>query len=189
MVLEGIITTRDPAGQMHVAAMGPHVGDEAGRTGVIERLSLRPFATSQTAVNLSMMPEGVFHLVDDVLLFARVVTKTLTEAPASRTAVRVRGWVLEEACRAYEFTIDERDTSQERLRYEARVVMTHEGRPFVGFNRAKHAVVEAAIIVTRMHLLGAEAIRQQMLAIRPLVEKTGGRREREAWEVIERYVG
>jgi hypothetical protein len=69
------------------------------------------------------------------------------------------------------------------------VVRVHEGRPFVGLNRAKHAVVEAAILVTRVHLLGAEEIRRQMAALQPLVEKTGGSRERAAWEAIERYVG
>lgn len=189
MIIEGIITTTDAEGQMHLAAMGPHVDEEAGRTGLLERLSLRPFATSQTALNLAMIPEGVFHLCDDVLLFARVVTKSLPEPPACRPAERVRGWVLEDACRAYEFRIGESDTSQERLRHEAQVVAVHQGRPFVGFNRAKHAVVEAAILATRLHLLGPEEIRRQMGALVPLVEKTGGSREREAWKVVEGYVG
>lgn len=189
MIIEGIITTTDAAGQMHLAAMGPHVDEETGRTAAIERLSLRPFATSQTATNLATVPEGVFHLVDDVLLFARVVTKSLAEPPACRPADQVRGWVLDDACRAYEFRIEESDTTHERLRHEARVVRVHEGRPFVGFNRAKHAVVEAAILVTRVHLLGADEIRRQMAMLQPLVEKTGGSRERAAWEVIERHVG
>lgn len=189
MIIEGIITTTDPAGRMHLAAMGPHVDEQAGRTGVIERLSLRPFATSQTAANLATVSEGVFHLVDDVLLFARVVTRSLLEPPACRPAEQVHGWLLDDACRAYEFRIEESDTAHERLRHEARVVKLHEGRPFVGFNRAKHAVVEAAILVTRIHLLGVDEIRRQMAVLVPLVEKTGGSRERAAWEVIERYVG
>lgn len=188
MIIEGIITTTDVAGQMHLAAMGPHVAEEAGRSGGFERLSLRPFATSQTATNLAAVPEGVFHLVDDVLLFARVVTRSLGPLPVCRPADRVHGWVLDDTCRAYEFRIEESDTSQERLRHEARVVKIHEGRPFVGFNRAKHAVVEAAILVTRLHLLGADEIRRQMVMLAPLVEKTGGSRERAAWEVIEGYV-
>lgn len=188
MILEGIITTCDATGQIHLAAMGPHIDEDAVRTGVLERLSLRPFATSQTAVNLAAVPEGVFHLVDDVLLFARVVTKSLAEPPACRPAERVRGWLIEDACRAYEFRIEASDMSQERLRHEAGVVQTHDGRPFVGFNRARHAVVEAAILVTRLHLLGADEIRRQMTALVPLVQKTGGSREHAAWELIEAYV-
>jgi uncharacterized protein len=188
MILEGLVTTSDAAGRTHVAAMGPHVADEAGGSGTIERLSLRPFATSQTAANLMVVPEGVFHLIDDVLLLARVVTKSLDPSPVCRPAARVRGWVLEDAARAYEFRIEESDTSQERLRHEARVVAVHDGRPFLGFNRAKHAVVEAAVLVTRIHLLGPAEIRRQMAALVPLVEKTGGSREREAWTLIEGYV-
>lgn len=188
MILEGIVSTCDATGRMHLAAMGPHVDDEAGRTGAIERLSLRPFATSRTAANLAAVPAGVFHLVDDVVLFARVVTKSLAAPPMSRPAERVRGWVLEDACRAYEFEVVESDVSRERLRHEARTVAVHEGRPFVGFNRAKHAVVEASILVTRLHLLGVDEVRRQMAALVPLVEKTGGSREREAWGMIEAHV-
>jgi len=169
---------------MHLAAMGPHVDEAACRSGAIERLTLRPFDTSQTAANLGVVPEGVFHLVDDVLLFARVVTKAAGPPPPAHPAERVRGWVLDDACRAYEFRIAESDTSQERLRHEARVVAVHEGRPFIGFNRGRHAVVEAAILVTRLHLLGVEEIRRQMAALAPLVEKTGGAAEREAWALI-----
>lgn len=188
MILEGIVTTCDATGRMHVAAMGPHLDDEAGRTGAIERLTLRPFATSQTATNLAAVPAGVFHLVDDVLLFARVVTKSPAGVPAGRPAARIRGWVLEDACRAYEFEVVESDVTPERRRHEARVVAVHEGRPFVGFHRARHAVVEAAILATRLHLLGADDVRRQMAMFLPLVEKTGGDREREAWTLIEEYV-
>lgn len=171
-----------------MAAMGPHLDDEAGRTGAIERLTLRPFATSQTATNLAAVPAGVFHLVDDVLLFARVVTKSPAGVPAGRPAARIRGWVLEDACRAYEFEVVESDVTPERRRHEARVVAVHEGRPFVGFHRARHAVVEAAILATRLHLLGADDVQRQMAMFLPLVEKTGGDREREAWTLIEEYV-
>lgn len=188
MILEGIVTTCDAAGRMHLAAMGPHVNEEACRTGGLERLSLRPFATSQTAAHLAAVPEGVFHLVDDVLLFARVVTRSLDEPPPCRPATAVRGWVLADACRSYEFRIATSDTSGQRLRHEAVVVAVHDQRPFIGYNRARHAVVEAAILSTRLHLLGAEEVGRQMALLAPLVEKTGGSREREAWEAIEAVV-
>jgi uncharacterized protein len=68
------------------------------------------------------------------------------------------------------------------------VVATHEGRPFVGLNRARHAVVEGAILVTRVHLLGADEVRRQLAELRVLVEKTGGTREHEAFGLLERSV-
>ena len=190
MILEGIVTTIGPDGGMHVAAMGPHVADPpsdrtAGTPARIERLLLRPFATSQTGANLLAVPEGVFHLTDDALLLARVVTGTLTAEPASRPASSVRGRVLADACRAYEFRIETIDRSQERLRLEARVVAEHAGRPFLGFNRARHAVVEGAILVTRLHLLGAAEVMRQLQDLAVLVEKTGGPAEHAAFRLLE----
>jgi len=190
MILEGLVTTTDPAGAMHLAAMGPQIDDfpldgGTGSAHAIERLLLKPFASSQTGGNLLRLPEGVFHVTDDALLVARVVTGTLARPPASRPATAVQGWVLDDACRAYEFKVIEADTSQERLRLEARVEAVHEGRPFLGFNRARHAVVEGAIIVTRLHLLGAEEVKRQLRELAVLVEKTGGPREHEAFRLLE----
>jgi len=191
MILEGLVTTTDPTGAMHLAAMGPQVEDSppAGAAATaIEHLLLRPFASSQTGGNLLRLPEGVFQVTDDALLLARVVTGTLAVSPASRPATAVRGWVLDEACRAYEFKVVAADTTQERLRLEARVVALHEGRPFIGFNRARHAVVEGAILVTRLHLLGVEEVSRQLRELAVLVEKTGGPRERDAFRLLEEKV-
>jgi len=187
MILEGLVTSCVEGGGMHLAAMGPEVAEEEVAGGRIQRLVLRPFGTSQTAANLARAAQGVFHLSDDVLLLAGVVTGTASPPPA-RPATAVRGWVLEDACRAFEFRVESADVSQERVRLEARVVHVHEGRPFVGFNRARHAVVEAAILVTRLHLLGADEVARRMRELAPLVEKTGGRSEREAFGLLEARV-
>lgn len=188
MILEGLVTTTDPAGAMHLAAMGPQVNATAAYDHAIEQLLLKPFASSQTGSNLLRLPEGVFHVTDDALLLARVVTGTLAAPPASRPATAVRGWVLDDACRAYEFKVVAADTSQERLRLEAEVVAVHEGRPFLGFNRARHAVVEGAILVTRLHLLGADEVRRQLRELAVIVGKTGGPREHEAFRLLEEKV-
>jgi hypothetical protein len=182
------VTTVDATGAMHVAAMGPWIDEAERDAGAIRRLVLRPFGTSQTAANLARHPEGVFHLTDDVLLLARIVAGRLDAPPPARPADRVRGFVLAGACRAYEFRVDSADASQERVRLEARVVAEREGRPFLGFNRAAHAVVEGAILITRLHLLGAEEVRRRLDDLGVLVEKTGGTREREAFHLLRQAV-
>ena len=187
MILEGIVTTMDEAGRMHVAAMGPAVDEAERYAGRITRFVLRPFGTSQTAVHLAARPEGVFHLVDDVLLLARTVVGG-HEPPAARPATVVRGWVLEAACRAYEFQADVVDPAAERLRLEARVVAEHAGRPFIGFNRAAHAVIEGAILVTRLHLLGVDEVVRRLDELFVLVGKTGGSREHEAFGLLRERV-
>jgi hypothetical protein len=184
MILEGLVTTCDAAGGMRVAAMGPWIDDTERAAGTILRLSLRPFAGSQTAANLARIAEGVFHVTDDVLLLARVVAGALESPPSARPATCVRGWLLDDACVAYEFSIAEADRSATRERLEARVVAEHRGRPFLGFNRAAHAVVEAAILVTRLHLPGAADPAAALRGLETLVSKTGGPREREAFALL-----
>jgi hypothetical protein len=183
MILEGLVTTTDDAGDLHVAAMGPAV-DEAERAGNrLTRLVLRPFATSHTATHLLQRPQGVFHLTDDVLLLARLAVGDPV-APAARPAGEGGGWIRDDASAAWEFVIEATDASSDRLHLEARVVATHQGRPFFGFNRAAHAVVEGAILVTRLHLLGAEEVGRRLADLEPLVAKTGGRRERQAFGLL-----
>jgi hypothetical protein len=184
MILEGLVTTTGPDGGMHVAAMGPEVDAAAVAAGSLERLLLKPFPTSQTAANLARVPAGVFHAVDDALLVARIVAGIAGPPPASRPATKVPGFVLDGACRAWEFEVVAADTAEQRQRLEARVVAVHEGRPFMGLNRGTHAVVEAAILVTRLHLLGREEVERRLNELKPLVEKTGGPREREAFGLL-----
>ena len=184
MIIEGLVTTTDAAGGMHLAAMGPEIDAAAVASGRIERLVLKPFPTSQTAANLARLPEGVFHVIDDALLLARIVVGAADPPPASRPATAVRGRLLEAACRGYEFRVTHGDASLERVRLEAEVLAIHEGRPFTGFNRARHAVVEGAILVTRLHLLGAEEVGRRLGELAVLVDKTGGPREHEAFALL-----
>lgn len=188
MILEGIVTTTDAAGGMHLAAMGPEVDAAAVESGRVERLVLKPFPTSQTAANLARVPEGVFHVTDDALLLARIVTGASGPPPASRPATAVLGRVLEGVCRAYEFCVVAADTSQERSRLEAAVLAIHEGKPFAGLNRARNAVLEGAILVTRLHLLGVAEVDRRLRDLAVLVDKTGGPREHEAFRLLEARV-
>jgi len=182
MILEGIVTTLDTTGRLNVAPMGPIV-DEAMASFI-----LRPFKTSQTYQNLRQRPQGVFHVVDDVLLLAEAAIGLPTAPLVTRPAEVIEGTILEDACRWYEFKIDDFDDSQERTTLRARVVHTGRLRDFFGFNRAKHAVLEAAILATRIHLLPAAEIATQMDALAILVEKTGGDRERTAFTLLRDYI-
>src|SRR4051794_9605723 len=96
--------------------MGPIV-DSAMQT-----LRLRPFKTSRTYVNLAGARCGVFHVTDDVLLLARAAVDRLTETPTTFPAVTVPGEVLSDACRWYEFQVEQIDDSHDRAELTARVV-------------------------------------------------------------------
>jgi hypothetical protein len=182
MILEGIVTTISLSGEVNIAPMGPQV-DEA-----MQRFLLRPFPSSQTYLNLKARGEGVLHVTDDVLLLARAAVGPLNPPPPMLAASLVAGKVLADACRYYEFRAVAMDERQERVRIEAEVVHAGRLRDFFGFNRAKHAVVEAAILATRIHLLPRSEIEAEFRKLGVLVEKTGGSQEREAFAILRDYV-
>jgi len=183
MILEGLVTSLNAAGELNVAPMGPIV-DESMTT-----LLLRPFQTSRTYRNLKEQSVGVFHVVDDVLLLAKAAIGQWAAESATLPAERIAGRVLAEACRWYEFEVEELDDSTERTSIKARVLHVGRLRDYFGLNRAKHAVVEAAILATRLNLLDHSTVRQQLEWLRIPVEKTAGPRETEAFALIEQFVG
>jgi hypothetical protein len=187
VILEGIVTTLCPDGSANVAPMGPRLSPPYRlREGV--RFELKPYPTSRTYANLTAHPEGVLHVHDDVLLLARAAVGEVEPIPSMQAAAVVRGRVLADACRAYEFRVVERDEAGPRVRLSAEVVRAHELREFFGFNRAMFAVVEAAILATRTLFLPAGQIASEYDRLAVLVEKTGGEREREAFAFLRAYV-
>jgi hypothetical protein len=154
----------------------------------METLRLRPFKTAQTYANLLSTRCGVFHVHDDVLLLARSAIGALAETPPTFPAEKIAGEVLADACRWYEFVIEQVDSSADRAELLARVVHVGRLRDFFGFNRGKHAVLEGAILATRAHLIAREELLRQFATLKTLVEKTGGPKELEAFALLERFV-
>ena len=187
MILEGIVTTIDDQGRVNIAPMGPIVPEDYPCSG-LATFTLLPFRSSHTYANLTWTPEGVLHVSDDVLLLARAAIGEVVPLPPMVDAELVRGKILAEACRAYEFRIVTRSGDSVRERFTAEVVRTHQLRDGFGFNRAKFAVLEAAILATRVHLLPPDEIEAEFRRLVKLVQKTGGPREAEAFALLERYV-
>jgi hypothetical protein len=183
LVLEGLVSTLDSDGAPHLAPMGPHVPD-----ATFERFTLRPFPTSQTYRNLVAHGEGVLHVTDDVLLLAKAALGPVEPPPKYEPAVRVRGWVLADCCRYFEFRVAAIDESEQRVRIEAAVVRAGRRRDFFGFNRAKHAVLEAAVLATRIALLPHDDIAAEYRRLAVIVEKTGGPAEHAAMALLQAHL-
>jgi uncharacterized protein len=179
MILEGLVTTLDPDGSPHLAPMGPRVADD------FTRFTLRPFPTSHTYQNLLRDRQGVLHVTDDALLLARAAIGPVKPFPAVRPAERIKGFVLVDSCRHYEFVVRSVEDSTERVSIEAEVVCAGRTRDFFGFNRAKHAIVEAAILTTRLHFLPLAEVAAEFRKFRVIVGKTGGPAEQEAMDLLE----
>lgn len=182
MILEGIVTTVSPAGAVNVAPMGPIV-DAAMR-----RFVLRPFHTAQTYRNLKAHGEGVLHVTDDVLLLAQAALGSVEPPPPLVPARHVRGFVLQDCCRYYEFRVSAIDDREERCRIEVEVIYAERVRDFFGFNRAKHAIIEAAILATRTAFLPLADVLAEYRKLAVIVAKTGGDQEKQAFAFLQTHV-
>jgi hypothetical protein len=181
-LLEGVVTTLNADGSPHIAPMGPIVDRN------FERLLLRPFRTSVTYQNLKRTGQGVLHVTDDVELIARAAVGRLESLPPLRRADAVEGVIISDACRWYAFRVESLDDRDQRTAIVARTVDRGHLRDFFGFNRAKHAVIEAAILATRINLLDATIILSEFERLASPVSKTGGIEERRAFEFLRQYV-
>jgi hypothetical protein len=181
-ILEGLVTTLNTNGTVNVSPMGPHV-EEGMRI-----LHLRPFQTSETYRNLVRDRTGVFHVTDDVEMLARAAVDRLEGEPDLIEIEGVPAPILAGACRWFAFELHTIDDAHPRALATAHVTQQGFLREFFGFNRAKHAVLEAAILATRLPLLAPAELHAQMNQWRPLVEKTGGPAEHRAWAFLEGFI-
>lgn len=180
MIIEGLVTCT-PVGkpaQPHAAALGPVVNEQ------LTEWTLRPFQSSTIYSLLRDNPRCVFHTIDDALPIVQLV---LGQSPAlSYRQLSPGVWIIDQACHWFELEIEDWDISGPRTQATARLVQHADLRPFWGWNRAKHALLEAAILISRARLMKPEELRQQLDALSTTIEKTAGPRETAAWDLIER---
>jgi uncharacterized protein len=178
VIIETIVTSTAQDGTINFAPMGVEWQDDA--------LVLKPFLETTTFRNLSAGGAAVVNLTDDVMLFARAALSD-PQFPSFPAQV-VPGVVLDAACSWREVEVVSVDDTPPRSRIRTRVVHRGFRREFIGFNRARHAVLEATILATRTHLLPAEQVRDELARLQVIVDKTAGSREQEAMTFVCEYV-
>jgi len=186
LIIEGVVTTLGPRHEegrnedVNISPMGPLATER------MDTLLLKPYTSSRTYRNLKRHGEGVFHITDDVELIARA-TIGQVETPLN-AAREIQGRYIESACRFYEFRVEELDDSEERTRIQCRVVHSEKLRDLLGFNRARNAVLEAAILASRTAFLPPGDILRQLDDLQVLVDKTGAEAEQRAFSLLRGYV-
>lgn len=178
MIIECILTSSDAEGLVNCAPMGVVWGDE--------QIIVKPYQETATFRNLVATGSAVVNVTDNVLLFAR----SAIGSPVFPThpAAQIVGAVLDDACSWRELAVASIDASGPRALITARVVHRGFVREFLGFNRARHAVLEAAILATRTGFLPAEEIRNEYARLQVIVDKTAGPLEHEAMALLAAYV-
>jgi len=179
VIIETIVGTADETGRPNFAPMGVEFTGDNG-------LRLRPFLHSRTCRNLIRSRQGVACLTDDVTLV--VQTALHLAMPDHLTASRVRAYVLKDAKAYYEFIVTGIDDSIDPAQVDGLIVFQGGSGGFAPFCRGRYAVIEAAIDATRLHLMTRAGVARRLNYWRRVVERTGGRREVEAFGLVEDYI-
>jgi hypothetical protein len=171
VIRESIIITMDGEGRPHIAPLGLH---EEG-----DGFIAAPFTPSRTLDNLRARPFLTASVTDDVRVFAGALTgrRDWPVVPA----VKIPGFYLAGAHSHRELEVVEVEEDDLRPRFHCRVAHSVAHAPAPGFNRAQAAVIEAAILASRLHMLPAEKIRAELAYLTIAIAKTAGPREQEAW--------
>jgi uncharacterized protein len=174
MIQETIVTTQNKEGITHIAPMGIHVEGDS--------FIVLPFRPSTTLNNFLETKLGVINYCDDVRVFAGCLTgrKNWPLKPAQE----ISGKVLECALAHTEIELVRTEEDEARPKLFCKTLLVANHAPFKGFNRAQYAVLEAAILISRLEMLPLTKIETEIEYLRIGLEKTAGERELEAWAWI-----
>ena len=170
-IVETIVTTTDPAGMPHIAPLGLI---EDGEGWIIA-----PFKPSRTLDNLTANPFAVATHTGDVRVFAGCVTGRRDWATVPADVVS--GVRLKDAVSHWELAVERITDDAQRPRFHCKVVHTASHAVWSGYNRAEAAVLELAVLSTRLAMLSPEKIDAELEYLKIAVSKTAGPRELEAW--------
>lgn len=174
LIHECVVTTVSPDGRPHIAPLGLI---EDGPHWIIA-----PFRPSTTLFNLLKTPKATASFTDDARIFAGLVT-----GARSFPLTDIEGWPasrLSCALAHAELEVVRIEDDPVRPRFFCRVRHTESHRPFLGMNRARAAVLEAAILATRLDRLPREKIEAEVAYLEIAIDKTAGAAEREAWDMV-----
>lgn len=171
-IRETIVTTVSAGGRVHIAPLGIIAQDDGW--------VIAPFRPSTTLENLAAVPFAIANYTDDMRIFAGCLTGrrdwpvvAVEGCPVPRLAAALSHSVLQ----VVSITQDEM-----RPRYFCKVVTEATHAPFTGMNRARAAVLELAILVSRLHMLPKEKIDAEIAYLTIAIDKTSGPDERQAWD-------
>ncbi|TAN48594.1 MAG: DUF447 family protein [Methylococcaceae bacterium] len=181
MIQEVIVTSLSAGGVAHLAPMGIQ------REG--DQLIILPFRPSTTLDNILATRQAVINRSDDVRVFAGCLTGHRHWPLAAAEQVRVPR--LADCLSHLEVELTRVEEDAVRPKLCCRPLHEANHRPFQGFNRAQSAVLEAAILVSRLSMLPMSKIDAELHYLRSAVDKTAGAREKQAWQwlmaAVEQY--
>lgn len=171
MIYETIVTTVNTQGDAHTTPFGIRMQD-----GLVV---ISPYKPSATLENILATGHAVLSLTDDVRVFAGALTGR--KAWSLTATEKVYGFRLEHTLAHKELKLVKVEDDELRPQLFLEVIYEAQHASFQGFNRAQAAVIELAVLVSRLKRLPMEKIQQEMDYLRIAIDKTAGERELEAW--------
>ncbi len=171
LIREAIVTTVNALGEPHLAPLG--------LIAEADKWILAPFHPSTTLENLRQAPFAVANLTDDVRVFAGCLTGRRNWPLTAANVVAAPR--LAATLAHLELVVVEVREDELRPRFVCRVAHRALHAPFEGFNRAQAAVIEGAVLVSRLQLLPRAEVEAEMARLEVIVGKTAGAAEAEAW--------
>jgi uncharacterized protein len=147
-----------------------------------DTLIILPFRPSATLNNFLETKVGVINYCDDVRVFAGCLTGRRNWP--LKGAAKIQGHVLECALAHTEVELIDIEENAARPKLFCKPIHTVNHKPFKGFNRAQFAVLEAAILISRLEMLPLSKIESEIEYLSIGLGKTAGTREHEAWDWI-----
>ena len=172
MIYEVIVSTINPEGQSHVAPFGVRYQDDL--------VIISPYKPSTTLANILATQHAVLNVVDDVRVFAGALTK---QQDLTLVATKqVNGFRLKNALLHKELKLLKVEDDAQRPQLFLQVAHEEHHQSFQGFNRAQAAVIELAVLVSRLHLIPKEKVLSEMAYLQIAINKTAGPHELQAWD-------
>jgi len=173
-IFETLVTTVGAGGRVNCAPLGARYSGE--------EVLLMPFKPSTTLDNILASGCAVLNLSTDVRIFAGCVTgrRDWPTAPAEQIA----GRRLLGAQAHVELRLLRHDDDAQRPALHMGRVCARTHAAFPGFNRAQAAVIEGAVLVSRLAMLPPEKVDSELAYLQIAIDKTAGPDELEAWQWI-----
>jgi hypothetical protein len=170
-IVETIVTTVDNKGDVHIAPLGL-IQDGA-------HWIIAPFKPSKTLENLRLNSFAAASHTDDVRVFAGCVTGR-KDWPLAATA-KIKGSRLAMCLAHWELQVDKIVEDDLRPRFLCKIVHQEQHAAWEGFSRAQAAVLELAVLTTRLKMLSPEKVESELKYLEIAISKTAAPREEEAW--------
>ncbi|MFM9834558.1 MAG: DUF447 domain-containing protein [Methylophilaceae bacterium] len=180
MIFETIITSIDATGKTHTTPFGVRMEGEF--------VVISPYKPSTTLENILATKHAVMNLTDDVRVFAGALTGRKTWPLLE--ACKIRGFRLADCLAHTELALAEIREDIARPQLVMKKIHEENHGKFKGFNRAQAAVIELAVLASRVHMLPREKIETELQYLTIAIEKTAGEHEHEAWSwLVEKIEG